>query len=408
MVLASMPLDGTGTATFQLTEPVGKYSITAVYLGNSSFAAVHTSPPENYVVNAPTADATTVGYFNGPEQAIAHQPFVFVVGIQDLTDGSTIPTGEVDILANGNKIGSGDLDPTTGLVGITVPSPSLPAGMYSITAIYLGNSSFQPTNSSVNFTVFDTATVSFTVDSPPIANQPIIVTATVGDTIDSAAIPTGQVQIIENDTTPIGLGIVGSNGQVTIAALGQPAGSYTLSADFFGTGNYESSASQDIPIAVTAAQTPTSTSPTSTSPTSKSPTSTSPTSTSPTSTSPTSTTPTSTPSPTPPKLSGAPTIGQSKKGTAFTFTFTAPLNQTSANNAALYKVLQGVTKVVKKHKQTLFTKALKIKSVVYSPSLQSVTITLAKSYKGPAQVTIEAGLETADGTTTTTSIAFPA
>ena len=187
-VLGSVSLDG-GTATILLTLPPGPYSITAVYLGSSGFQEVSTTPALSYVVNAPTADATTVGYFNGPEQAIAHQPFVFVVGVQDLTNGSTIPTGEVDILANGNKIGSGDLNTTTGLVGITVPSPSLPAGMYSITANYLGNSSFQPTNASVNFTVFDTASVSFTVDSPPIANQPIIVTATVGDTMTPAQSP---------------------------------------------------------------------------------------------------------------------------------------------------------------------------------------------------------------------------
>ena len=53
--------------------------------------------------------------------------------------------------------------------------------------------------------------------------------------------------------------------------------------------------------------------------------------------------------------------------------------------------------MVKKHKETVYTKALKIKSVVYNTGPHSVTITLAKPYKGAVQVTIEPGLEAANG-----------
>ena len=95
-------------------------------------------------------------------------------------------------------------------------------------------------------------------------------------------------------------------------------------------------------------------------------------------------------------------VSQSKKGTSYTITFAAPLNSQSASNLGLYRVFEGVTKVVKKHKETLYTKALKIKSVVYNPGPASVTITLAKPYKGAVQVTIEPGLEAADGASTST------
>jgi hypothetical protein len=90
-------------------------------------------------------------------------------------------------------------------------------------------------------------------------------------------------------------------------------------------------------------------------------------------------------------------VSQSRKGTSYTITFAAPLNPGSASNLSLYQVLQGVTKVVEKRKQTVYAKALKIKTVVYEDGPQSVTITLARPYKGAVQVTIGPGLEGADG-----------
>jgi hypothetical protein len=90
-------------------------------------------------------------------------------------------------------------------------------------------------------------------------------------------------------------------------------------------------------------------------------------------------------------------VSQTKKGTSYTVSFAAPLNPQSAANPALYRVFQGVTKVVKKHKQTVYTKPLKIKSVVYDAGRHSVTINLAKPFKGAVQLTIAPGLEGADG-----------
>jgi hypothetical protein len=69
-------------------------------------------------------------------------------------------------------------------------------------------------------------------------------------------------------------------------------------------------------------------------------------------------------------------------------------------------VLEGVTKVVKKHKKTVYAKALNIKSVVYHAGLNSVTITLARPYKRTVQVTIEPGLAGANGATSGQSISI--
>src|SRR5262249_15130196 len=101
--------------------------------------------------------------------------------------------------------------------------------------------------------------------------------------------------------------------------------------------------------------------------------------------------------PTPPQVLGSVGVIQSRKVTSYTITFNTPLNSASATNVALYQVLQGVKKVVKKHKQTLYTKPLPIKTVVYNPGPNTVTITLAKPYKGRVQFAIRRGLEGADG-----------
>jgi hypothetical protein len=103
-------------------------------------------------------------------------------------------------------------------------------------------------------------------------------------------------------------------------------------------------------------------------------------------------------------VTGSVGVSHSKTGTAYTIRFATPLNATSATNTSLYQVLEGVTKVVKKHKQTLYTKALKIKSVVYTPGPNTVTIMLAKPSKGTVKVVIAPGLDGADGAATGSSI----
>jgi virginiamycin B lyase len=104
----------------------------------------------------------------------------------------------------------------------------------------------------------------------------------------------------------------------------------------------------------------------------------------------------------PPQVIGSVGVSQSRKETSYTLTFDRPVNSASASNVDLYTVFEGVTKVVKKQKETVYTKALKIKSVVYNAGPDTVTILLAKRHKGPAQVSIAPGLEGPLGTTSST------
>ena len=111
-------------------------------------------------------------------------------------------------------------------------------------------------------------------------------------------------------------------------------------------------------------------------------------------------TPTPTPTLTPPHVLGNIVVDHSKKrGTSIVITFDEPLNPSSATNQALYLVLAPV----RKHRKTVFSKGLKMRSVGYEPNAHSVTITLAKPSKGPIQVLIQSGLEAADGVSTRAS-----
>jgi hypothetical protein len=106
--------------------------------------------------------------------------------------------------------------------------------------------------------------------------------------------------------------------------------------------------------------------------------------------------------PAPPQVAGSAGVRQSKKGTSYNVAFDQPLSADSVSNVGLYQVFEGVTKVVKRHKETVYSKALKIKGVAYNPATNTVTITLSRPYTGRVQVTIAPGLVGADGTTSST------
>jgi hypothetical protein len=100
------------------------------------------------------------------------------------------------------------------------------------------------------------------------------------------------------------------------------------------------------------------------------------------------------PTPIPPQVSGTPMTSHSRKGLAsIAFSFNEALNPASASNIALYRVLGAV----KKRGKTVYSKAVGIKSATYNTGTHSVTLNLAKPYKGAVQVTLHPGLLAADG-----------
>jgi hypothetical protein len=284
-----------------------------------------------------------------------------------------VPTGTVNIDSGATQVGSGTLSNGS----VTIPL-SLPAGNYSLTAVYVSDnsSSFQGTTStpqsySVNAPPADATSIStFGVSPPsPTTGQPITFTATVSDSTNRSAIPTGEVDVIDRNTgTKIGAGNLDSGGNVTITVM-LPAGSYKPYFAYLGTRNFQATNTLNLPtLTVTPTPTPAPTS-----------------------------TPTSTL--TPPQPAGTPSLQQSKKGTSVNLSFNTPLDPSSAGNLALYSAFGAV----KKKGKTVFSKRVPIKSVTVSGTALSVLINLAKKYKGSLQLEILPGLKSADGATTSQS-----
>ena len=59
---------------------------------------------------------------------------------------------------------------------------------------------------------------------------------------------------------------------------------------------------------------------------------------------------------------------------------------------------------VKKHRKNVFTKAVSIKGTTYNATTHTVTLNLAKPYKGPVQVTVDAGVPSAAGVPTSADV----
>jgi hypothetical protein len=92
-----------------------------------------------------------------------------------------------------------------------------------------------------------------------------------------------------------------------------------------------------------------------------------------------------------------------KKGlSAITISFDEALNSNSAMNSSLYSVLGAVTK----RRKTTFSKRVALHAASYNGGMNSVTITLAKPYKGRAQVTVGPGIVAANGAASSTSFSF--
>jgi hypothetical protein len=97
---------------------------------------------------------------------------------------------------------------------------------------------------------------------------------------------------------------------------------------------------------------------------------------------------------TPPHVTGVVGVGHSRKGlTSIAVAIDEALNPDSAGNPGLYLVLGAA----KKHKETVHSKAVGIRSVSYDSKAHSVTINLAKPFKGAVQVTVHSGVVARNG-----------
>ncbi len=93
------------------------------------------------------------------------------------------------------------------------------------------------------------------------------------------------------------------------------------------------------------------------------------------------------PTPTPPQVVAIAPVDSGTKLTSFTVSYNEPLDAGSASDSGLYHVLAGVTKIVHKRKNIVYTQPVAISKGV-SSSGDKVTVRLRKPFKGKVEVTV--------------------
>jgi sugar lactone lactonase YvrE len=159
-LLGSGSVNSSGVATMSTTTlPAGADDLTAVYSGDTGFAASTSSVYTETITAAPTTTATTTTLMASPNPAVSGMTVTFTATISPAPTGT--PTGTVSFYNGATLLGTETVS-SSGVATFT--SDSLPSGVLSIGAVYSGNSGFAGSTSS---TFTETVNTTYTVTAPP-------------------------------------------------------------------------------------------------------------------------------------------------------------------------------------------------------------------------------------------------
>jgi len=181
-----------------------------------------------------------------PNPAASGQSIILTATVAQT--GSAVPTGSVNFLNGSASLGSASLD-STGAATLIVSG--LPAGSYEVAAVYSGDANYPPGESGLISlpVLFATATSLVASPNPVIFDQALTLTATVQGSGTAAL--TGWVTFL-NGSTVLGVATIDISGIAILSTSSLAAGSYRLTAQFAGNGNYLASTSAGVSIEVNA------------------------------------------------------------------------------------------------------------------------------------------------------------
>jgi len=249
--LTTLPLHK-GVATLTASSsglPIGTYSVTAVYGGDATYAAA-TSAPLTLTVKYGSSVTVTAA----PATVVAGGT-VKLTGTSKASSGSGTPTGTLSFYANSTFIGSASLAAGIGVLNLT--TTGFPAGTYSVTAVYSGDSNYA-TSTSPAVTVTVTAPVSATTTTLTLTPSTIAVggsstlKAVVAKTSGSGT-PTGTVSFSANGRVLTTVTLSGGVASFSASAAGYPIGSYSITAHYNGDSNDTASTSSAATLKIEAA-----------------------------------------------------------------------------------------------------------------------------------------------------------
>ncbi len=218
-----------GAATFSVsTLAVGPHSITAAYLGNTTYAASTSAGLAETV----TLATTHVAVSSSANPANAGAPLTLTATIFS-TGG--VPTGSITFSDQGHALGSTALS-SQGVATLVVSGATWTPGTHALTASYPGDSSdaastSQPISEIVNL-ANSTLLLSATTNPAALgASITFTVTAT-----SNGGIPTGAIQFLDG-TNPLGLATLSPAGIATLTTSALSLGNHSITASYAGDSN---------------------------------------------------------------------------------------------------------------------------------------------------------------------------
>ena len=238
----------------------GLYSLTAVYGGDNDFTG-SSSTPQSFTVDQVT---TQMQVFPVPGYAFygAENGNFFIVGAGGGGNGN--PTGFFSITTDGVSLaapgscsaGNGGANPCFIDSATALPASTTP---YIVTVAYPGDTNFTAASATVSLSVFPaTSSTRLTVSPSPVTygeESSVSISATV--TSGTTGSPSGSVAVQSGGSTVCtitNLTAVGPNAATgscpTLSASELPPGSYSLTANYLGDGNFQSSSSSARPLTI--------------------------------------------------------------------------------------------------------------------------------------------------------------
>jgi large repetitive protein len=238
----SIMLDANGQATYtpgSLAVAGSPHKIQATYAGNGSFLPNSGLLPGGQTVNK--ADTTTTVSSSKPV-LVSGESVTFTATITPVLPGAGTVTGTVTFVIDGTPqapatVTNGRATITTTLTAVGSP--------HTVVANYSGDASFKPSAATLSpiptVAKDDTTTAVTSSANPSLFSQPVTFTATVTAKAPGSGTPTGNVTFFIDGARQTPDVPLNNNGQATLTTSSLSVGTHTVTANYLGDGNFNTS-----------------------------------------------------------------------------------------------------------------------------------------------------------------------
>lgn len=232
----SKPSSPTLTATIDLHAVLGATAWAGFSAANGATYAV-ADILSWYLGPAPRA-TTSTSLAASENPSVAGRPVDFTATVQNIEQPAVVPTGSVTFAVDGTPIGAPVALDGTGRA--TLRAAALGVGPHEVRAAYTpAATTFRPSEATLAHVVLrqPTTTTVLVEPDPTVAGQDATFTATVAASAPGSGVPTGTVQFVEADGTPLDAPqpLLGGRASLTVWAF---AGHYNVRARYSGDATF--------------------------------------------------------------------------------------------------------------------------------------------------------------------------